>query len=260
MARRRPPRAVIIIVVLAVVIAGAFAAWWFARTTATRQEQVATGTIDATTYDVASVIAGRVATVKVVEGSRVKAGDVLVTLDSAALTLQVTQAEQGVNAAKAAVAQARDDDGSDADIAAAHARQKQAEAAVGLAKVQAGYATITAPHAGIVVAVATNAGQAAAAGRTLVTLVDTSDLFVRAYVPEPDLGKVHVGQRATARSDSAAAAYEGMVSFISSQAEFTPNNVETADQRTKLVFQVRVRLTDSTGALKPGMPVDVTFE
>lgn len=259
MARRRPPRAVIIVVVLAVVVAGVFATWWFTRGTSASNEQVATGTVDATTYDVASVIAGRVTSVKVSEGSRVKAGDVLVTLDNAALALQVTQAEQGVNAAKAAVAQAKDDDGTDADIAAAEARQKQAEAAVGLAKVQAGYASIAAPHAGVVVTVATNAGQAAAAGRTLVTLVDTSDLFVRAYIPEPDLGKVYVGQHASARSDSAGTSYQGTVSFISSQAEFTPNNVETADQRTKLVFQVRVRLSDATGALKPGMPVDVTF-
>ncbi|WP_051208492.1 HlyD family secretion protein [Propionicicella superfundia] len=259
MAHRRPPTAVIVIVVLVLVTGGGLAAWWLTRDTASTAGRDATGTVEATTYDVASVIAGRVTRVLVSEGATVKTGDVVVTLDDAALKLQVAQAEQGVNAAKAAVTQARDD-GTAAELAAAQARQKQAEAAVSLAEVQQGYAAITAPHDGIVVTVATNAGQAAAAGRTLVTIVDTSDLFVRTYVPEPDLGRVSVGRQVSARSDSSDATYPGTVSFVSSTAEFTPDNVETSDQRTTLVFQARIRLSDPSGALKPGMPVDLTFE
>lgn len=163
-----------------------------------------------------------------------------------------------MNAAKASVTQARND-GTSADVAAAQAKQKQAEAAVNLAKVQLGYATITAPHDGVVVTVSTNAGQTAGAGRTLVTLIDTSDLFVRAYVAEPDLGDVSLDQKASVASDSGET-YTGSVEFISDTAEFTPNNVQTKDQRTKLVFQVRVGITDESTTLKPGMPVDVTFE
>jgi HlyD family secretion protein len=60
-------------------------------------------------------------------------------------------------------------------------------------------------------------------------------------------------------ADSSSEPYTGTVSFVASEAEFTPNNVETKDQRTKLVFAVRVRISDSSGALKAGMPVDVTF-
>ena len=59
--------------------------------------------------------------------------------------------------------------------------------------------------------------------------------------------------------DSATEPYIGTVSFVASEAEFTPANVETKDQRTKLVFEVRVRISDTSGVLQPGMPVDVTF-
>jgi HlyD family secretion protein len=164
-----------------------------------------------------------------------------------------------VKAAEAALSNAKED-GTDADVSAARARLNQAEAAVDLAKVQLGYATVTAPHSGVVVTLTTNAGENAGPGRTLLTLSDPEDLFVRAFVPETQIGNVKVGQQATATTDPATEPYIGTVSFVASEAEFTPTNVETKDQRTKLVFEVRVRISDTSGTLKPGMPVDVTFQ
>jgi HlyD family secretion protein len=112
----------------------------------------------------------------------------------------------------------------------------------------------------VVVTVTTNAGQNTSPGKTLLTLTDPSSLFVRVFVPETQIGSVKVGQQATVTPDSAGEPYTGTVSFVASEAEFTPNNVETKDQRTKLVFEVRVRISDTSGALKAGMPVDVTFQ
>ena len=80
-----------------------------------------------------------------------------------------------------------------------------------------------------------------------------------AFVPETQIGSVKVGQQVTVTPDSPGEPYTGTVSFVASEAEFTPNNVETKDQRTKLVFEVRVRISDTSRALKAGMPVDVTF-
>ena len=82
---------------------------------------------------------------------------------------------------------------------------------------------------------------------------------MRVFVPETRIGDVKVGQTATVTTDSSDGRYPGTVEFIASQAEFTPNNVETKDQRVKLVYEVRVRVTDTSGTLKAGMPVDVTF-
>lgn len=255
MAHKRPPKPVIAIVILLALALVGWLIWMAVRPTT--EEAGLTGTVEADEYQVASVIAGRVAAVAVDEGATVAKGDPLVTLDAKALKLQVDQANEGVRAAKAGVTQAKDD-GTKAEVTAAKARLKQAEAAVALAKVQLGYATIKAPADGRVVTVTTNVGQNAAPGRTLVTLADPTDLFVRVYVAEPDLAGVQVGESATVVTDSGQS-FTGAVATVATEAEFTPNNVETKEQRTKLVYEVRVSVSDDSGALKAGMPVEVTL-
>jgi len=255
-ARKHPPVPAIVLLVL---LLGAGGWWWWHSThpAAAATAEVSSGQVEARQYTVASAISGRVTEVKVAEGDTVTAGQPLVTLDTSALDLQVKQAQQGVLAAQAAVTNAKDS-GTKADVAAAEARVEQANAAVALAQVQLGYATVAAPRAGRVVSVATNAGQNAAPGRTLVSIVDPADLFVRVYVPETRIGQVTVGRAATVRTDGGGS-FAGTVSFVAAQAEFTPNTVQTAEQRAKLVYEVRVALTDPSGTLKPGMPLDVTF-
>ncbi len=250
----------VIVVVLALLIGGGVWWWWSSThpTTASAQEQVS-GSVEANEYQVAAALSGRITSVAVAEGDTVTKGQELVRLDQSSTKLVLDQANQGVTAAKAALTNAKnDDDSTKADIAAARARLKQAEAAVKLAKVQLGYTIIAAPSDGTVVSVTTNAGQNAGPGKTLLTMIDPSDLFVRVFVPEPDLGNVRNGQAATLVTDSGTS-YQGTVSFIASQSEFTPNNVQTKDQRAKLVFEVRVRVSDTSGNLKAGMPVDVSF-
>lgn len=256
-ARKHPPIPVIVVVILALAGGG----WWWWHTATMPEPSASTalsGQVEARQYDVSSAIAGRVLTVAVAEGDQVTKGQNVVTLDTAALELQVKQAQQGVLAAQAAVTNAKDS-GTKADVAAAEARVEQANAAVSLAQVQLGYATVTAPREGRVVSVVTNVGQNAAPGRILASIVDLTDLFVRVYVPETRIGTVSVGQSASVTSDSGGAAVTGTVSFVSAQAEFTPNTVQTAEQRAKLVYEVRVTITDSSGTLKPGMPVDVAL-
>lgn len=253
-----PPKAVIAVVVL-LLLGGAGWFWWQSQQQAAASANTATGSVEANDYQVAAAIAGRITSVKVAEGDTVAAGDPLVKLDNKALKLQVTQAEQGVKAAEAAVKNARDD-GTKADVAAANARVKQAKAAVDLAKLQLGYATVTAPHAGTVVTVTANAGQNTSPGKTLVTLTDPADLFVRVFVAETSIGDVKVGQAVKVTTDSSSTVFEGKVTFVNSAAEFTPNNVETKEQRVKLVYEVRVSVTDNTGTLKAGLPVDVAFQ
>jgi HlyD family secretion protein len=255
---RRPIIPVLIVLLLALGASGYYYYWWRPAHDTQSTELSASGAVQAQQYQVASVIAGRVNKVAVSEGDVVKQGQTLVILDQSALKLQLDQAEQGVKAARAALRNAKDD-GTDADVSAARARLNQAKAAVDLAKVQLGYATVAAPHGGVVVTVTANAGENAGPGRTLITLNDPSDLFARVFVSETQIGNVKIGQQATVTTDSLNEPYPGTVSFVASEAQFTPNNVETKDQRTKLVFEVRVRIRDTSGALKAGMPVDVAF-
>lgn len=255
--RKHPPVPVVLVVLIAL-IGGGFWLWHRTQSPASASGLSASGEMEATEYQIAPALAGRVTKVRVVEGQQVKAGQELVRLDRSALQLQRDQAEQGVIAARAALTNAKND-GTDADVTAARARLRQAEAAVDLAEVQLGYTLIKAPRSAVIVSVITNVGQNAAPGKTLLTMVDPSDLFVRVFVPETQIGNVKVGQAAHVTTDSSSEIFPGKVSFIASQAEFTPNNVQTKEQRVKLVYEVRVRVTDSSGTLKPGMPVDVTF-
>lgn len=260
--RKHPPVPVIVLVLLLVIGGGAW--WWWSSTQASSAaaSSALTGTVEANQYQVTPGIAGRITAVEVEEGDQVTEGDVLVRLDQSAAKLQLDQARQGVDAAKAAVKVARHDkangDATAADVTAAKARQKQAEAAVELAKVQLGYTTVSAPASGTVVSVTSNAGQNAAPGKTLLTILDQSDLFVRVFVDEPEIGNVSIGETASITTD-AGVTFPGTVSFIASESEFTPNNVQTKDQRVKLVYEVRVKVSDSSGNLKAGMPVDVTL-
>lgn len=251
--KRRVP----LIVLVVVLVAGGLGYWWWSSRTPTAGAPLATGTVDADQYQVASLVSARVATVSVKEGDTVKAGETVVTLDTAAFDLVVQQASQGVDAANATLQQAQKD-GPDTAVAEAQARVKQAQASLDLAKLQQGYATITAPHDGVVTSLVTNVGQAAAPGRVLMTLTDTTNVYARVYVAEPDLGKISMGSTVRVTSDGVPAS-DGTVSYISTTAEFTPNNIQTKDQRTKLVYQVRVRIADTSGAYKPGLPVDVTL-
>lgn len=261
--RKHPPIPVIVVVLLLVIGGGAW--WWWSSTqpSAAADNNQLTGTVEAGQYQVTPGIAGRITSVKVSEGDQVTKDDVLVTLDQSAVKLQIQQAQQGVDAAKAAVKNAKDDkkkgDATAADVTAAKARQKQAEAAVKLAKVQLGYTTVTSPATGTVVSVTSNVGQNAAPGKALLTILDPTDLFIRVFVPETGIGDVKVGQSASVTTDSSTGTFTGTVSFIASESEFTPNNVQTKDQRTKLVYEVRVKVSDSSGTLKAGMPVDVTL-
>jgi HlyD family secretion protein len=102
-------------------------------------------------------------------------------------------------------------------------------------------------------------GETVAAGAPVLTIMNPDDRWVRIFVAEDKVGAVHVGQVAQITADTYKDRhYGGQVSFVASQAEFTPRNVQTREERVKLVYAVKVRITqDSTYDLKPGVPADV---
>ena len=84
---------------------------------------------------------------------------------------------------------------------------------------------------------------------------------MRAYISETDLGRARVGQKATVTTDSwPGKKYQGLVSFISQEAEFTPKSVQTAKERVKLVYRIKITVPNPNGELKPGMPADAEIE
>lgn len=146
------------------------------------------------------------------------------------------------------------------EIDRARARVEQVTQSVALAETRLGYATLNAPIGGIVLSENVEAGEYVVPGVPIVTVGDLANSWLRAYVNEPDLGRVKFGQAVCVSTDTYPdKVYVGTVSFISSQAEFTPKNVQTADERVKLVYRIKVDIPNPQMELKPGMPADAAI-
>ncbi|MDP2183321.1 MAG: efflux RND transporter periplasmic adaptor subunit [Actinomycetota bacterium] len=255
-------RIILVVVIVAVLAAGGWWAWTTYGDTEAPEDAFlgGSGTVEADEVTVSSVIAGRIESVTATEGAEVASGTVLFSLDSAVLDLQVQQAEAGVRGAEAALSKVKADDGTKAEVNQAKARVDQAKAALEMARAQAGYAQVEAAVSGVITQVTASAGENAAPGKTLAKIADLKRLHVSVYISETEIGQIKLDQWATVTTDSSSREFDARVTYIASQAEFTPSNIETKDQRVKLVYEVRLDIPDSGDVLKPGMPVDVRFK
>jgi HlyD family secretion protein len=130
-------------------------------------------------------------------------------------------------------------------------------AQVGMTDAQIADTTIIAPIDGVILLKAAENGEVVAAGTTIVSIGDLDHPWLRAYVNETDLGRVHLGGTVSLSTDSYAnKKYEGRISFISSEAEFTPKQIQTKEERVKLVYRIKIEVDNSAHELKNNMPVD----
>ncbi|TGE33506.1 efflux RND transporter periplasmic adaptor subunit [Desulfosporosinus sp. Sb-LF] len=120
--------------------------------------------------------------------------------------------------------------------------------------------TIKSPSSGQVLYKHVELGQVVNPGTTLVTMLDPLDLWIKIYVPEAKLSQVKVGEEASIAVDSyPGKTFKGQIQYISNQAEFTPKNVQTKEERTTTVYAVKLSITEGKDQLKAGMPADVTL-
>ena len=144
------------------------------------------------------------------------------------------------------------------DIERATADYAAARAAVAIAEQQLGYVRLASPVNGVVSARIAEAGQVVAAGQPVFRVAEADRPWVRAYLSEPDLARVKLGQAAEVKVDGLPdRVFAGRLSFISPDAEFTPKTVETRALRVDLVYRIRVDVDNAEGLLKIGMPADV---
>jgi HlyD family secretion protein len=141
------------------------------------------------------------------------------------------------------------------EIAAARARVSAVDAQLATLQKQVTDATVKAPVAGVVTAKLVDQGEVVARGAPLIVVSDLDHAWVNVYVDEPMVPLLKLGQPATVVTD-AGQRIAGTVSYISPRAEFTPRNVQTADERSKLVYRIKVTVDNREGVLKPGMPVE----
>lgn len=290
----------------------------------------ASGTIEATTVNVASKVSGQVKSLKVQEGSVVVTGDTLAEIDHLTLDLQLKQAEAGLELAEAqdqllvkgareedirqaeegltqaeanwkvaeedkkrmqelfdshsATQKQRDDAEARSTVAlaqynsakqglqkvmqwarpeelrASKARVNQAKASVDLLKKTISDSYIVAPVNGTVTSKSVEVGELVAPGATILTITKLETVNLMIYVTEVELARVKLGQQADVQIDGEPTrSFIGRVTYISPKAEFTPKNIQTKEDRVKLVFGVKVEIDNPDGSLKPGMPADAVI-
>jgi multidrug resistance efflux pump len=305
-----------VIVVVLLLVAGAAGAWaWYA---ATRDDDrlVLSGSLEARTAEVGSLVGGRVERVYVREGERVAAGQPLVGFESDLRDLELAEQRARVAEARATLARVehgprreelerariewqaaetdrrrfaelwregvvprRDYDaaqvreatarqtlreaergGRAEDVAAARAALERELGRLAFLERQRQETLVTAPSAGVVEVLDLRPGDLVAANRPVATLLEPGQLWVRVYVPEPDLGRVRVGQPVAVTVDTfPGRRFRGRVVEIRDQAEYTPRNVQTLEQRSDQVFGVKVEV-EPAPELKAGMAALVDLE
>ena len=169
------------------------------------------------------------------------------------------QAAAGVKARQAALSQALEGYRRE-DIAAGEARLAAAEAARDQAATALADTELLAPSDGTVISRVREPGSMVASQSTVYNLSLDKPVYVRAYVGEPQLGRIAPGTRVRVHTDSSGKVYQGQVGFISPRAEFTPKTVETTDLRTDLVYRLRIVIEDADAGLRQGMPVTIVVD
>jgi len=283
-------RIVPLILILGMV--GFFGHRFWTERKALEQDESFYGTVEAVEVLVSAQVMGRITGLFADEGDRVRQGQLVVTIDDLLYRAQVEQARVAIESARSqsavvkanldgvhiAMARTRellssgsatqmqmDDVETQEDVLKAQqkvvrAQVVQAEAALQLAETQLAYTRVIAPVSGTVIRRDVELGETVLPGSALMTLADLSTMEVKVYVPGPMLGKIRIGQRVDLVTDSYPdRRLRGSVATIADEAEFTPKNVQTRDERVRLVYQVKVRVLNPDGILKTGMPVDAWF-
>ena len=327
-------------------LAAALAAAAFASCAPDEPENLlrVSGHVEATEVQVSSEAAGRLTELRVAEGDRVSAGDVVARVDTREIEIQrqrldaeraaanaqlrllqagareqdINQAEAQLRAAQADVStieaevqaanldlqrfeqllkanagsrKQRDDAKARVDVAlerqraareragaardvverlragarpeeldAARARVAAIDAQIAALTENIADATVVSPASGIVTQKLAEPGELVARGAPLVIVTDLDNAWANLFVPEPMVPRIRLGQAATVTTDAGGDGLPGKVTFVSPRAEFTPRNVQTAEERSKLVYRIKVAVDNRDGVLKLGMPVDAELQ
>jgi HlyD family secretion protein len=325
---KRPPKAVLIALLVAGGLAGA---WWYKTHHSISGDLVLQGNVEVRQVNLGFKVSGRIETLNVDEGDRVRTRQVLASLEKiyfedtlAQIRAQLGQSKANYTKLKAGnrpeeIAQAKAlvaereatltnakitrsraeallktpagsqktvDDATAAerqadaslnsarealrlqeigfraeDIALAKAQFDERKANLQVAERQLADADLIAPNDGTVLSRVREDGAIVQAGETVYVLSLTSPVWVRAYVSEPDLGRIKPGMEVSVHTDTQGGkVYKGKVGFISTAAEFTPKTVETTELRTALVYRIRVVVDGTADELRQGMPVTIDLQ
>jgi HlyD family secretion protein len=233
------------------------------------------GNIEATEVHLSFRVSGRIDRLLVDEGDYIRKEQVVAVLDSNELTKIKEQAEANMEQAqsdynirekdyvrysellKENAVSVQDKDIAQNNYEVAKAELDVAKKALELANIRLSYANLTSTVEGFVTVKSAEAGEVIQVGAPVFIVADMNDIWLTAYIKEADLGRVHLNQQVDIKTDSyPGKVYKGRISFISEESEFTPKYIQTAEERVKLVYRIKIDIDNPNFELKPGMPAD----
>jgi len=269
-------KSVRLIVVIALVVGALFwGAGYFIKEELHNKRIKVSGNIEGDDVRISFRVNGQITELLTDEGKVIKLGDTVARLNTDELSRIRNEAAASLKAAEyqyelsridyqraknlfdagAISAQKRDETQTQFD--ADRANVEQLKASLELAETRLGFAELAAPLNGYVLVKSSLAGEVIQPGTPVFTAIDLNNIWVTAYINETDLARVKLGQKSEVVTDTyPGKKYKGEVSFISSEAEFTPKTIQTTEERVKLVYRIKVRVDNSSLELKPGMPAD----
>ncbi len=265
-----------ITLILALILGSGIAIYWFLRPQTNSELLTIYGNIDIRQVEAAFYVSGRIHRLWVQEGDRIHKGQLLAELDPVRFQDAVAKNKGQVEAQEATLKNAKitlarnqtlvksqavskqNLDDSDAAHRIAHHTLQANRAALALAQQDLIDSKLYAPKDGVIQDRILEPGDMVTPQTPVYTLALDNPVWVRAYLPEKELGKIQLGMKAWIQSDSfPEQRFPGWVGFISPVAEFTPKTVQTTELRTQLVYQVRVYACNPDYRLRLGMPVTV---
>ena len=233
-------------IIVIILVAGVGVAAYFKLRNGT--EFLYAGTIEATEVDVSSRLFSMIAEMKAQEGDSVSEGEVLARLDCSDIRLSADVAEKDFSRASSLFSE-----GSMAKEAYDRLKYKRDDAVLKL-----DWCAIKSPLKGRVLYRYREPGEVVSPGTRLLTLADLGRLWAYVYVPHDLVVKLSVGMKVEGTlAEMPGRVFAGEISVINSEAEFTPKNVQTSQERTRLVYGVKIIFPNADGVLKPGMSVEV---
>jgi len=220
-------------------------------------------------------VQGKVKELRVDEGSAVSAGEAVALLEQDELVKVKAEIEASLKAAEFNYQQAREDydrlqslfetgaisaqrrDTAKTIRDSAQSQVDALRASFDLAVTRLGFTELVSPIDGFILTKSAEVGEVILPGVTVFTVADLKNVWLTAYIGETDLGRVRLNQVVTVRIDTyPGKIYQGRISFISQEAEFTPKQIQTLAERVKLVYRIKVIIDNAQFELKPGMPAD----
>ena len=263
-------------ILIAVVAIVAIVEYFILKDKKEKTELVLFGNVDVRLVDIGFRVPGRVEKLFFEEGDFVKTGQLIALLDKTPYDAQLEQAIASANAIEATLKNAEillkrrqdligvggvsqeDLDNATANYEQLYENWMQAKAAIAVQKDNMAYTEVFAPTDGVILTRIREPGTVVNPSDPVYTLSVASPVWIRAFVEEPDLGKIYYGMSAEIYTDTKGGPfYKGKIGFISPMAECTPKTVETLQLRTDLVYRLRIYADNPDWSLKQGMPVTV---